>query len=89
MFSCYGDESRVREFDPMQDVRANNFIGTRSLVENLQFVPVDVVSNRLREEDRAVLFAGLKSVLPQAHLDAIWSILWQRWNYWREMGGGN
>ena len=55
----------------------------------MQRIAVDVVSNRLREEDRAVLFAGLESVLPQAHLDAIWSILWQRWNYWRTIGGGD
>lgn len=89
VFSCYGDESRVREFDPMHDVRANNFIGTRSLVENLQFVPSSVVSNCLREENRTALLAGLEGVLPQAHLDAIWDILWQRWNYWREIGGGN
>lgn len=35
VFSCYGDERRVREFDPLADVWANNFIGTRSLQENL------------------------------------------------------
>ena len=39
VFSCYGDEECVRSFDPLKDVRANNFIGTRSLQENLHFVP--------------------------------------------------
>ena len=34
VFSCYGDEERVRAFDPLSDVNANNYLGTRSLEEN-------------------------------------------------------
>ena len=85
VFSCYGDEQCVRDFDPLQDVRANNYIGTRSLVENLRFVPADITIGELSERDCETLFAGLDGVLPQAHLDAMWNIIWQRWQRWRQV----
>ena len=85
VFSCYGDEQRVRDVDPLQDVRANNYIGTRSLVENLRFVPAGIAVGELFERDREALFAGLDGALPQAHLDAMWNIIWQRWQHWRQV----
>ena len=85
VFSCYGDKECVRDFDPLKDVRANNSIGTRSLTENLRFVPADIAIGRLGENSRESLLAGLDSVLPQAHLDAIWNIIWQRWQHWKYM----
>lgn len=85
VFSCYGDEQCVQEFDPLQDVRANNFIGTRSLEENLQFVPNSLEIASLEEEHRANLFAGLEGVLPQTYFDAMWNMIWSRWNHWRSM----
>ena len=85
VFSCYGDEEAAHAFDPLQDVRANNFIGTRSLEENLQFVPTDIKVGSLKETDHACLLAGLDDALPSAHLDAIWSIVWQRWQRWQNI----
>ena len=84
VFSCYGDEQRARSFEPLQDVRANNFIGTKSLEHNLQFVPSSVDVGTLCKGDRQRLLAGLDDALPQAHLDAIWSIIWQRWLHWQQ-----
>lgn len=88
VFSCYGDESRVSSVDPLEDVRANNFIGTRSLEENLAFVPADVDVRPLGEDDRGTLFAGLGDALPASHLDAMWNIIWQRWLHWERMKDG-
>lgn len=82
VFSCYADEACAAAFEPLKDVRANNFIGTRSLEENLSFVPVSVNVDALCKADRDVLLAGLEDVLPAAHLDAIWGIVWQRWQHW-------
>ena len=87
VFSCYGDEARVRKIDPLRDVRANNFIGTRSLEENLRFVPCDIEVGNLAEADREALFAGLGDTLPETHLNAMWDIIWQRWNHWLELCG--
>lgn len=88
VFSCYADEECVRSFDPLKDVRANNFIGTRSLEENLHFVPADLDVGALHEVDRKRMLLGLEGVLPQAHLDALWNIVWQRWLHWQNVKGG-
>ena len=85
VFSCYGDERCARSFDPLHDVRANNFIGTKSLEENLRFVPADIATGVLGESDRDRLLAGLDKALPKAHLDAIWNIIWLRWQRWRKL----
>lgn len=87
VFSCYQDEACARDFNPLKDVRANNFIGTRSLEENLAFVPANLEVGELRAEDRTRLLAGFEGVLPEAHLHAIWSIIWQRWSHWRGRAG--
>lgn len=79
VFSCYGDTVRVDAMDPLADVNANNFIGTRSLEENLTFIPEGFSTPRLQETDKDVLLAGLEGVLPVAHRRKIWEIIWERW----------
>ena len=88
VFSCYGDEGRVRDFDPLKDVRANNFIGTRSLEENLQFVPTELMMGELGEGCEAMLLAGLDDALPVAHREAVWRIVWERWQRWDSLRKG-
>ena len=77
-------------FGWLEDVRANNFIGTKSLEENLRFVPRDIAVGPLRKSGREHILAGLEDALPQAHLSAIWSIIWLRWQHWCSLrdGGG-
>lgn len=84
-FSCYNDEEGAAQTKPLREVRANNFIGTRSLEENLRFVPSGIDVGSVDEGNRAALLAGLEGVLPQVHLDAIWNIIWQRWLHWLEV----
>lgn len=79
IFSCYGDEERAERFDPLTDVGANNFIGTRSLEENLRLFNVHPVVRPLAATDRERLLRGLDGILPQAHLDKIWQMIWERW----------
>lgn len=85
LFSCYGDVGRISRFDPLEDVRANNFIGTRSLEANLQFVPRDIEVRPLSESARKELLLGLEGALPGEHLDAIWNMIWQRWQHWQKL----
>ena len=79
VFSCFDDEERVRAFDPMTDVAANNFLGSRSLAYNLEHFDVQPCVHPLAEADRARIMGGLEPALPHTHLEAIWNILWQRW----------
>ncbi len=85
VFSCYGDEARARAFDPMADVNANNFIGSRSLEENLRLFDVRPTVTPLAASSRDVLLRGLGAVLPQAHLDKIWEMIWERWLHYESL----
>lgn len=85
VFSCYEDENRAAAFDPLQDVNANNFIGTRSLEENVRrFVSRDVLQpfleRSLTEEDVTGLLKGLETVLPETHREKIFQIIRMRWS---------
>lgn len=81
LFSTYGDESRIQTFDVMQDIQANNFIGSRSLEYNLSLIPKDYNMNiaPLKKGDKIYLFQGLEKVLSRPHLDKIWEMIWGRW----------
>lgn len=79
LFSCHDDESHIRAFDPLADVRANNFIGTKSLEENLRFIAADFEVPRLCSDGRERILAGLECILPEYHVDKIWEIIWKRW----------
>ena len=86
VFSCYDDEERVRDFDPLADVNANNFLGTRSLEENLRrFVGGDVGVAPLKATDRKALFSGLEGVLSNCHIEKMWEILQQRWEVYEAL----
>lgn len=84
VFSCYGDEERMRAFDPLEDVLANNYLGTRSLEENLRFVN-GVQVNPLKEEHRERLIGGLDGIVSQVHQEVIWNIIWSRWRHIEEV----
>ena len=86
VFSCYGDEERARRFDPLSDVNANNFIGTRSLEENLGFIGGPLGFRPLSAEVIEGLFRGLDEVLPEAHREKMKEMLRVRWARLAERG---
>lgn len=47
-------------------------------LQDLRFVD-GVQVTPLKEGHRERLIGGLNGVLPQAHLEAIWNIIWSRW----------
>lgn len=86
VFSCYGDASRVQEFDAMSDVNANNYLGTRSLEENLvRFVSPDLSVSPLSSDHKEFLFRGLGEVLSDVHIEKMWEMLQRRWNRYEEI----
>ena len=80
VFSCYGDENRAAAFDPLSDINANNYIGTRSLEENLRFISTDLEASPMTSDWHPYLFRGLENVLNVTYRNKIWDILWKRWN---------
>lgn len=83
LFSCYMDEAKAEAFDALADVNANNYLGTRSLEENIRrFVPTVPSSfgvTSLAKGDVDAVVRGLDRVLPAAHCSKIKEIIWQRW----------
>ena len=83
VFSCYRDEACIAAFDPLDDVRANNFVGTRSLEENLRFVLEEPPAVRELEEGwEQIVLDGLGCCLTSAHLGKIREIIERRWKHY-------
>ena len=78
--SCYGDKE-IEQFDVMADKPCQNFIGSRSVLENLNLIKDKrgVFRVKLEEKDEEVLFKDLDSVLTEKHRKKIWDMIWSRW----------
>ncbi|MEY8460393.1 hypothetical protein AALA69_04605 [Eggerthellaceae bacterium 24-137] len=91
VFSCYGDAKRAAAFDALEDVNANNYLGTRSLLENLQFV-TDLAEGSLALPvlDAAALdrvFDQLDPAIPSAaHRAKMREMIERRWHLLVERG---
>lgn len=87
---CYstGNADQLRAIDPLQDIVANNYLGTRSLEQNLiRFVPGDLPIGRLHVVHMGAITDGLEPALDHAIdgvssrelLDFLWRMIWERW----------
>ena len=78
--SCYSEEE-VKKFDILEDKPCQNFIGTRSTLENLNLVTdkKTIFQKKLTVQDKEILFEDLSSVLSRVHQEKIWDMLWARW----------
>ncbi|MDD7333564.1 MAG: hypothetical protein PUG70_04145 [Lachnospiraceae bacterium] len=85
LFSCYDDIQQIREFDVMKDRPVNNFFYTKSLEENLMFVPANIELHPIKEEDRAYILHGVERILSQEHIEKIWEMLYGRWKRYEEI----
>lgn len=80
-----GDEEAIASFDPLKHVATMNYVGSRSLEENLKdIVPVDGI-HPLSLEDRDYLFVGLQDAADSALLNKMWDIIWARWNWYASL----
>ena len=78
--SCYSNEE-IEKFDITADKPCQNFIGSRSTWDNLKLIEdkKNIFKNKLKIQDRDILFEDLSYVLSEAHLNKIWVMLWTRW----------
>lgn len=84
--TCCDDERMVSEFDAMGDRRCNNYIGSYSLGENLQFVPKGLFQVHETEIPTNRILKGLEESISSAHLKKIDEILCRRWHRLTELG---
>ena len=79
--SPYGDNlEKIEQFNPLRDVIANNFLGSRSLEENLRLIQKPVVVNKPKIGFRTELFRDMED-LPSVVEDKVWEIFEARYNY--------
>lgn len=85
-YSCYDDEDQIRAFDSKVDRSVNNYLGTRSLKENLSFVQQGALHNGHFDEIEKSLFRGLEDVIPPSLKEKIWEIIKLRWQHLVDLG---
>ena len=81
VFSCHDRES-VSRFDVMEAKPVQSFVGSRSARKNLELIPVGFLNDlpRLKESDRDIILNGMDEILASEFSDAIWEMIWRRWN---------
>lgn len=59
------------KFNLMEDKRCQNFIGSYSCYENLKYLKGkgDVFENKLRENDKDIIFEGLETILSDVFIE--------------------
>ena len=80
LFRCRTDKE-VTAFDVMADLPVQSFVGTSSAERNLQIIPPGAFPrfNDLYEGDRRALFDSLEQITSSAWRDAVWALIWGRW----------
>lgn len=80
LYSCY-DDREVETFDVMEDKLCQNFIGGRSVYENLQLIADknQILRTPLREQDKETLFMDLEQAISGKRKEKIWEMIWTRW----------
>lgn len=74
----------IELFDAMRDVEANNFIGSRSLFDNLNLIRNAVEVTPLDTGRLSELFVGTEEALSVTHISKITEILKKRYCYARD-----
>lgn len=86
LYSCTSD-AMVKNFDVSEDKRCQNFIGSYSCYENLNLIEnkKKIFSRKLKESDKSVLLEDLQGILSETHLDAIWNMIYKRYQVYESL----
>lgn len=76
----------ISKYDVLADYPVNNYIGTRSLYQNLRYINQSFRVNKLTKEDKRSIFFGMNELLPKASIDKIWELLTYRYMFLRKRG---
>ena len=76
----------IKNFDVLEDRPVNNYIGTRSLYQNLKYIDKPIRLNKLTKEDKRKIFYGLSGALPKEYINKIWQIITYRYMLLKQKG---
>ncbi len=82
---CESDEE-IDSYDVMDDKPVQCFVGSRSVKDNLNLIPLDQMPklNLLKKSDKPILLEGLDGIISQNLQDKIWNMIWKRWCYYED-----
>lgn len=76
----------ISSFNVLFDYPVNNYIGSRSLYQNLSYIKSPIHVNKLIKSDKKSIFYGLSKALPSSYIDKIWELLVYRYMFLRKRG---
>ena len=84
--SSYKPIDNVTISEIAADKPCQNYIGSRSALDNLKLVKnLNVFKGKLTESDKEILFANLENAVSQNHMDKMWDMIWTRWKYYESI----
>ena len=86
MYSCL-TEKDIEKFDVLEDKRCQNFIGSFSCYDNLNYIQdkKEVFENKLTEDDKEKIFADLDGILTENFIDKLWNMIYTRYKIYENL----
>ena len=82
--SPYGkDLELIKAFKVNSDMPVNNFIGSKSLLQNLNLIRKPILVNKITRQTRQIIFKDTAQCLPRVVRDKVWEIIESRYGYAR------
>lgn len=75
------DIASIKSFDALRNVQANNYIGSQSLLQNLQLIRKPVAIHQLSDASLADIFLGLDQFFTPVHINKLKEIIVRRLEY--------
>ncbi|MDO4502107.1 MAG: hypothetical protein Q4D06_02890 [Coriobacteriia bacterium] len=69
----------------LESVRANNYLGESSCLQNLQLMSPAFTCRELSASDRTAFRGGLTDIADHVQLNGSWTIVWKRWQAYCEL----
>lgn len=79
-------KQRLKDFNTFTDTPVNNYIGSRSLLQNLNLIEHPVFLNKLTKNHKRNIFFNLSEAIPKEYIDKIWEIIVYRYSFLRKRG---
>jgi hypothetical protein len=78
-------EEYFREFNALEDIACNNYIGSPSLYKNLELIRRPVLVKDITNSKYSVMY-GIEPIMGKIFVDKIWEIIMTRFNKVNELG---
>ena len=86
LYPCTTDKL-VNKYDVMEDKPCNNFIGSRSCLDNLGIIKNKevVFPGHLKKSDKDVIFDGLDGVISSSLIKKTWEMIYKRYSFYENI----